>query len=107
MCKLELSPTFTNIATKPNFTLCFCKAQNKHMSMYHSFFSISGNFAHVELFLPLSNFKQFSKFKIDQKNSNFESNMCCKSKQRKTKPDEVVITVYADCSSTEVCILLL
>lgn len=75
MCKTELSPTFKSITTKHNFTLCFCKARNKHTFMYHRFFSISGNFAHVELFIPLSNFKQFSKFKIAQKNSNFESNV--------------------------------
>lgn len=30
--------------------------------------------------------------------------MCCKSKQRKTKPGEAVITVYAHHSSTEICI---
>lgn len=75
--------------------------------MYHSVFSISANFAHVELFILFSNFKQFSKFKTAQKNSNFDSNMCCKSKQRKTKPGEAVITVYADHSSTEVCIFFL
>lgn len=30
--------------------------------------------------------------------------MCCKRKQRKTKPGETAINAYADCSSTEVCI---